>query len=490
VLIVGAGVAGLSAGIYARMNGYDAHIVEMHDKPGGYCTAWSRKGYTFDYSIHNLSGTLQGSGLNDIWVELGAFSPADIVDHPELVQVEDAKGNKFTVFSSIKKTTDELRRLSPEDEALWKDYEKAASKLAGLDMFAAALGGFWRTLKILPYLGTLKKWGSVSMGEFAKQVHDPFLRQAFPLTQYGISEIPMVIHLVFVSGLDNGDLGWPKGGSLAFAQRMEQRLLSLGGSIEYRARVEKVLVEEGRAVGVRLADGREQRADAVIAACDGHALHYSMLEEKYLTEDVKRYYEGAPDVQSFGLQVSLGVNRDLSSEPHALVLILDEPLEIESRKVGFLNVEVFGSVTKMAPEGKGVIKVIFDSSYRYWAGLAKDPTAYKQRKQEVADAVIKVLEKRFPGLGGQVEAVDVCTMLTAERFTGNYHGLQPWDTKKDALELMRNGLSRTVPGVSGLYCAGQWAEGMVGLSTAALSGRRTVQSICKADGKKFKTDAR
>jgi phytoene dehydrogenase-like protein len=57
IIIIGAGIAGLSAGCYARMNGYDATIFELHSQPGGLCTAWNRKGYTFDGCIHYLFGS-------------------------------------------------------------------------------------------------------------------------------------------------------------------------------------------------------------------------------------------------------------------------------------------------------------------------------------------------------------------------------------------------------------------------------------------------
>ena len=54
ILIIGAGIGGLSTGCYARINGYRAAILEMHTTPGGLCTSWKRHGYTFDGSIHNL----------------------------------------------------------------------------------------------------------------------------------------------------------------------------------------------------------------------------------------------------------------------------------------------------------------------------------------------------------------------------------------------------------------------------------------------------
>ena len=52
IIIIGAGIAGLAAGCYAQMNGYKTKIFELHELPGGLCTAWERKGYVFDGCIH------------------------------------------------------------------------------------------------------------------------------------------------------------------------------------------------------------------------------------------------------------------------------------------------------------------------------------------------------------------------------------------------------------------------------------------------------
>jgi len=54
VIIIGAGIAGLAAGCYAQMNGYRSQIFEMHDLPGGLCTAWERRGYVFDGSASTI----------------------------------------------------------------------------------------------------------------------------------------------------------------------------------------------------------------------------------------------------------------------------------------------------------------------------------------------------------------------------------------------------------------------------------------------------
>ena len=73
IIIIGGGIAGLSAGCYAQMNGYQSQILEMHHLPGGLCTAWERKGYIFDGCIHYLIGSGDGLPFNDMWQELGAI---------------------------------------------------------------------------------------------------------------------------------------------------------------------------------------------------------------------------------------------------------------------------------------------------------------------------------------------------------------------------------------------------------------------------------
>lgn len=63
IVIIGAGMGGLAAGIYGRMNGYETRIFEMHTGPGGQCASWKRKGYTFDACIHHFFGCKPGSAV-------------------------------------------------------------------------------------------------------------------------------------------------------------------------------------------------------------------------------------------------------------------------------------------------------------------------------------------------------------------------------------------------------------------------------------------
>ncbi len=487
VLIIGAGIAGLSAGIYARKNGYDVTVLEMHDKPGGMCTSWRREDFTFDYSIHNLAGSGRGSGLRKLWEELGALDGLEIIDYQEFVRIEDQEGRSFTMYSDIGRTAAEMRRLSPGDEAMIRKHERMARRFAGLDLFGSAMS---RTgmLRLLPHLRTVMRLGKVTLEDKAAEFTDPFLRRAFPAVQYGFSNMPLIVHYIFQGGLDRGDLGFVKGGSLVFSRNLEARFLALGGKMRYRSRVTKVLVEGSRAAGVRLEDGTELRADTVISAADGRSTIFGLLGGKNKDQLIEDYYHSGwwPKDQEMGSSVFLGVRRDLSDEPHALSLLLREPISVDGGKLDRLDLELFDARTGLVPEGKGVIKVNLPCDYDRWKELSRDRKMKLQAKKDIIELMISTLERRFPGLAGQVEVSDMTTLVTCERYTGCFRGLQPWGSKRDQSRISRKGLSRTLPGLDDFYMAGQWAEAGVGIPTAALSARRAVKAMCKRDGIRFK----
>lgn len=485
ILVIGAGIAGLSTGCYAQMNGYETTIFEMHNRPGGMCTAWQRKGYTFDYCIHNLGGTKPGSLLSQIWDELGALKGTEVIDHEIFQRVESLDGKEFNLYCNLDRLQRHMKELSPQDSKVIDEFVKTARSFTNLDFFGMGTGG--SKLGMVTKLGKIMKYANMTIEEFSDKFKDPFLRRAFRSVQYNMPEAPMMIILMFMAGLSNGDLGWPKGGSFEFSRRIERRFIELGGELMYSQKVKRIIVENHRAVGVEMEDGSKRFADIVISAADGHSTIFGMLDGRYLNDTIRSYYEVIPRNEPFGIEVNLGVNRDVSNEPHALTLLLEAPYEIEDRQDDSIYLELFDSESGLCPQGKGVIKADLRGNFEYWKALRDDLERYRAEKDEIARRVIDILEERFPGLRNQIEVVDVTTPVTCERYTGNLHGYQPWPSKVATRKVMKEGLSRTLPGLDGFYMVGQWAGATVGVSTVALMGRDTIEKLCKMDNKKFVT---
>ena len=130
ILIIGAGIAGLSAGCYGRMNGYDTAIFEMHSAPGGVCTGWVRKGYTFDGCLHWLTGSAPTSPLYRVWQELGAISGKNVTNHEAFCHVVTPSGRRFIQWGDLDRLFEELKTIGPEDAPLL-DQMKADARILG-----------------------------------------------------------------------------------------------------------------------------------------------------------------------------------------------------------------------------------------------------------------------------------------------------------------------------------------------------------------------
>jgi phytoene dehydrogenase-like protein len=281
--------------------------------------------------------------------------------------------------------------------------------------------------------------------------------------------------------------GYPLGGALELARAIERRYIDLGGEIHYRSRVDKILVEDGRAVGVRLEDGTEQRSDLVISAADGRTTIFDMLESQYVSDDIRTRYD-TMRLYSPILFISLGVARPFEDKPLSVagdVFQLDEPVTIGGREWQWLSAHFYSFAPNLAPAGKTLLRVMLASDYAHWSDLrAQDRARYRTEKEGVADQVIALLDQRYPGLAAHVDMRDVATPATFERYTGNWQGT--WLAWLNTPQAAGMEMSNTLPGLDAFYMAGAWVVGG-SLPTAAKSGRQVVQMICEADDKPFET---
>jgi phytoene dehydrogenase-like protein len=349
VIIIGAGMGGLSAGIYGQMNGYETQVFEMHTKPGGQCTSWKRKGYTFDPCIHHFFGCRPGSSVNQMWHELGAL-PRELVKIEECTAVASPDGKRFVDYYDLARLREALLKLSRADSKMIDQYIAAVKAFDNSKVDDAInSGSLWKMITILPWMLSNGKWMKMNMRTYAERFSDPFLKRAFAELIYSNPDGPLFFHFMRHVGGVNGDIQWPVGGADEFARSIERRYLSRGGKVQYRSRVEKILVENDKAVGVRLADGSEQRADIIISNADGRKTILNMLDGKYINETVRGYCTPMSDETPFAVNVCLGVNRDLSGQPSSLVLLLDQPVTVANHKYESIEAQLYGFDKTMAP---------------------------------------------------------------------------------------------------------------------------------------------
>lgn len=489
IVIIGGGVAGLSAGIYAKLNGFEAEIIEMHSITGGQCTAWDRKGYRFDYCLHWLVGTRKGP-FNDIWKETNVLNnDVEIIDHEVHTKVIAEDGREFIIYTDLNKWEEYLCNLAPEDTKSIKKMCKEMRKSAFLQPFSdpPGLRKFGHTItsifSMMPVMILFMKYGRKSCDEYFRKLGftNKFLKDSFN-SIYGSRDFSALAFIMMFAWFNQKNAGYLTGGSLPMARRMTSRFLDLGGKLTTKSRVTKIVVENNIAKGVILSDSTEIVADYVISAADGHSTIFDMLEGKYQNRKISNAYENWKLFTPI-VQVSFGINKKIESEvPVEMWLIKDKVIGRTKTSNGYSIMNYYFDHT-MAPEGKSVIVMRFDSPWELWEDI--DPGRYKIEKEQIEKEARAILEKRYPGISANIEVCDVATPLTDVNYTGvwkgSYEGFMP-----SSKNLMDN-LNSIIPGLKKFYMAGQWLFPGGGLPPAGQSGKWAIQYICKEERIRFKT---
>jgi phytoene dehydrogenase-like protein len=495
LIIVGAGIAGLSAGCYARMNGYKTTIFDLHNIPGGLCTSWTRKGYTFDISMHLVTGSIKGAHRL-MWKELGVIDSIRFHVHDHYALIDS--GSKSLFYKTNRKIVeDQMIAISPADI---KRIRKFTKMTFGPDILDAAslkpaeLSSFFERVKVLPKILPLLKYiiteSKNTLQDFAAGFSDPFLRDAvrfiadgpgWPMPQY-----PMLALAGFINSTVTKS-GVPLGGSKAVACKIAELFEKLGGEFRFKSYISDLVIQNNKVTGIRLNDGSEHLADYVIWAGDGHKLVFDILRGNYMNERIKRMYETWMPVRPI-VHVMMGVNRDFSDKPHRIIF---KPRKIETiagEKRDWLCMLHHSFDPSMAPTGKSVVEAWYDSDFDYWERLHADKEKYLAEKQKIAEYTISEMEFRYPGFKSQVEVVDVPTPMTYKRYTDN------WKGSPDGWYMTNNNITSAeplhrLPGLEGLYTAGHWTGPYTGTVVAALSGRQAVELLCHSEKKNFRTNS-
>jgi phytoene dehydrogenase-like protein len=484
VLIVGGGIAGLCTGVYLRRLGFDTEILEMHTISGGLATAWEKGGFTFENCIHWLVGSKDGGQLNAGWKEVFDIGRLEFFDDPAF-QVLERGADRITIYRDPDRLEAELLAKAPQDAAAVQEFVGLIRKIARLrmpegDTFLQNIGAY---VGLVPYLPTLSRYGKLSMADYSRRFTHPILRKFFTA---GISELSLLAIVFSLAWMAQGNAGYPIGGSLRMIGLIEDNYRKLGGRIRFMARVERILVENGRAVGVALQDGEELRADIVVSAADGHATIFDMLEGKFTDDRIRKIYETYKPFPSY-VQVSLGVDADLRGEPGAVVLLLDKNIQVDPETTeDAVAFRVFNFDPTFAPAGKtAVVCVLTTYNHEYWCGLReKDAVRYEAEKERVAAAVTAVFESRFPKARGKVEVVDVATPATIVRYTGNWRGSMEGWLYTPATGIRQ--LPCVLPGLGNFYMVGQWIAPGGGLPAGLMTGKSVSKRIARDAGVRWK----
>ncbi len=486
VAIVGAGIGGLTAAALLADSGLKVAVYEAHVAPGGYCHTFLRKErrdgrphvYRFDAGPHDFSGVHPGGPVNAILSRLGVADRLDwrrldhsyrfadrIIEPPRDWRAYAAElGRQFPADATG------LKALFEEIKAIYDGMAATGADnggIPGLPRSADALLAFARNHPLAV------QWMDLPFDELvARHVTLPEAKRLLKaLTGYvsdGRETLSCAAMVPLFGYYFDGGY-YPAGGSERLAQALVEAIEARGGTVKLKTRVERILVDNGRAVGVELAGGRRVAATAVVANADVRRTFLELVGRDALpAKFADRLAAAAPGPSAF--MVHLGVDYVPDCRP-ALHLI-----------DGHVGVEVLTRVDpSAAPAGHstvGVIRLMTNDEARAWFPAAggddwkalRFSPEYEAKKRALADAMIAAAETALPGLASHIVHRSEASPITYARYDlasdGAIYGVSSSGRLRGAKSPIRNlvvaGGATHGPGVEAVAISGaQAAEALV-----------------------------
>ena len=476
ILIIGGGVAGLSAGIYAQLDGHRAVICEKLPTAGGNLTGWRRGDCRIDNCIHWLTGTNPSSPIYRMWTDLGALGDGIEIHRGESLYTCEKDGETLSLWRDLDRLERTMLAISPADR---KETRRMIRVICAIQDFCS-VGGTEHNKKMSPAtilsgVPLILRYNRMTTGDLAKRFRHPLIR-AF-LTDFLSDRFSSLAYFFVAAHFcgDNADI--PVGGSVPMAQRMAARFRSLGGELLTGKEAIRVLHDGKRATGVEFRDGTTASADEIVITTDPATVFPALLDLPMPRALAARYRDRR--MMRFSsyhcafvcdLPEAVGFQGDYVCElSPALAFRLGTPT---------LMVREFSHEPGSAPAGKVMLQTMTacdEDTARRFIALRRDKETYDLRKRYLAKWFERAIVEKFPALEGHLSCVDVWTPATYHRYIGSEIG--SFMSFAFGAKVLPLRASDRVPELSNVTLANQWLRVPGGLPIAAESGKLAIRSI-------------
>ncbi|NDJ22943.1 carotene isomerase [Nostoc sp. B(2019)] len=479
VIVIGSGIGGLVTATQLAAKGAKVLVLERYLIPGGSAGYFERQGYRFDVGASMIFGLGHNGTTNLLTRALDAVnvSQQTIVD-PVQIHYHLPQGLDLKVDRVYEKFLQNLTAyFRHEERGIRRFYDecwKVFNCLNSMDLLSLEEPRYLMRVFFqhpLACLG-LVKYLPQNVGDVARRyIKDPQLLKFIDMECYCWSVVPANMTPMINAGMvfsdrHYGGVNYPKGGVGQIAQKLVEGLEKAGGKIQYQARVTKILTEQGKAVGVQLANGKVYRGKRIVSNATRWDTFQQLLPAKEIPHNEKKWQQNYQKSPSF-LSLHLGVKTEVLPRETECHHILLEDWE----KMAAVEGTIFVSIPTLldpdlAPAGYHIIHAFTPHWIDDWQGLSQGE--YEAKKEEAAWRIIDRLEKIFPGLDAGMDYLEVGTPRTHRRFLGREDGTYGPIPRRKLRGLLGMPFNRTA--VPGLYCVGDSTFPGQGLNAVAFSG--------------------
>lgn len=451
-IVIGSGSGGLVAALALARAGCRVGVFEQHYLPGGYSQSFSLGGFSFSPGIHYVGQLGPGGSLRRIYEGLGVANDMVFLeldrDGYDRVRIGD---EGFDIPAGRENFAARLKARFPQEAAGIDGYMNVVSRMLD-ELHWASPPKSLREAVLLPLrMPSVLRYGMLSLSHFLDRfTQDPLLRAILTIQagDYGVapSQVPAIVHAALQDYYFDGAY-YPRGGGHSIPDALIGQIRGQGSEVMLGVEVERILIESGRAVGVRLSDGREIRARIVVSNADpgvtwgrlvepqhvGFRLRRRINRLQYSPSTLSLYMGVDMDLRAAGLDsgniwysrtadieaaFSIARRSDLSGIPELPglffnVTTLKDP---SLRRDGLHTIE---AMTLVSPRA-------FARWRSSWHG--QRPDDYLALKEMLANKLLDTIERFIPGFRKHVVFRSLSTPLTNMHFAqaseGNIYGTQ------------------------------------------------------------------
>ncbi|QLE55369.1 NAD(P)/FAD-dependent oxidoreductase [Nostoc sp. TCL26-01] len=483
-IVIGSGIGGLcAAGLLARY-GKRVMVCESHTIPGGAAHSFRRRGFEFDSGPSFYCGLTDAQSLNPVKQILDALGESlQVIPYDPLGKYHFPEGT-VAVYSNMEKYLQEIEKILPQGA---KELRQFTQRLLGLyeamkGIPTLALRADWQVIlvlwqrylpslgKMLPYLPLVQS----SVGDVMDTiVQDSWVRRLIDLECFLLSGLKahgtITPEMAFMLG-ERSRVGveYPVGGSAAIVKALVRGLERWGGELRLGCHVEQILVESGKAVGVRLKSGEVLHAPIVISNATIWDTYNYLLRPEDLPASYRRDALATPDVDSF-MHLHLGIKADgLENLTGHHVVVHDSQQDITTP--GNTCMISIPSVwdQSLALEGHHVVHAYTLEAYAGW----ERNDGYEVKKKAQAESLYQALAKVIPDVRERVVLELIGTPLTHAHYLRRYQG-----TYGPAIAAGKGLFPSTHTPIQGLYRVGDSTMPGIGVPAVAASGILCANSL-------------
>lgn len=452
VAVIGSGAGGLTAAVALAQSGLKVAVFEQHYLPGGWCHSFTLGGYKFSPGVHYIGELGPGGRMRAIYEGLGVSDDLELYElNPDGFDHIVCGRERFDVPKGRQRLEERLQQRFPRERQGIADYLRDIAALGNELGRLTDLHKLTDVLQLPWRAPTVTRWGFRSAAALIDHhVKDPLLRGilAGQSGDHGLppSLVSAPVHAAIVAHYFDG--GWyPKGGGAALPRALIRALRKAGGTIHVGTAVDQILVENKRAIGVRLGDGTEVRARHVVSNADPQvtfgrlvdAQHQSpwtrlrLRHMKYSVSALSLFAAVDMDLRAAGLDSGnlwLYQNADVDSIYRQG--LTSWPLEGSVRDLPgqFVTVTTLKDPSKSYHGHHTLESFVFVGAQAFdrWAKTryGERPADYAALKTELTALMVRGLERAVPGIAERVVFSELGTPLTNAHYVaatgGNLYG--------------------------------------------------------------------